>query len=167
MIHAERPPQPRPVCFLIRGTIASTPRQVADGILDLNNWPKFTGYGPLPGIRSAEFETRTEGVVGTRITVINTDGSRHVEEILEWDPPRTLRLRLGEFSAPLCRLAEHFIEVWRFEAGPDGGTRVAREFELYPRSAWTRPALQLIRPLLRGAVRKHLATIDDVHAGIG
>lgn len=45
-------------------------------------------YGPLPGIREAEFEAKTAEIVGTRIRVTNRDGSTHVEEIVEWEPTR-------------------------------------------------------------------------------
>ena len=69
----------------------------------------------LPGIKAAEFEARTPEVVGTRIRVTNTDGSSHVEEIVEWEPDRRLRLRMGEFSPPLSRLATGFDETWEFE----------------------------------------------------
>ena len=51
-------------------------------ILDLSKWPEFNGYGPLPGIREADFETKTDEIVGTKIRVTNRDGSTHVEEIL-------------------------------------------------------------------------------------
>jgi hypothetical protein len=73
-----------PITFTCRATVPFTPQQIADQILNLANWPKFQGYGPLPGIMAAEIEVRTPHVVGTRIQVTNTDGSRHVEEITVW-----------------------------------------------------------------------------------
>jgi hypothetical protein len=48
------------------------PEEIAGQILDLANWPGFTGYGPLPGIKAATFEARTPAVVGTCIRVTNT-----------------------------------------------------------------------------------------------
>ena len=95
----------RPITFTCAGASALAPQDIAGQILDLSRWPEFAGYGPLPGIRVAEFEARTDEVVGTRIRVTNTDGSTHVEEVVEWDPGRRVRLRMGEFSAPLSRLA--------------------------------------------------------------
>ena len=91
---------------------ARYPRQQ---ILDLGLWPSFQGYGPLPGIRAAEYEARTPEVVGTRIRVTDTDGSSHVEEIVEWEPDRRIRLRMGEFSPPLSHLATGFDETFEFE----------------------------------------------------
>jgi hypothetical protein len=64
-------------------------------------WPDFNGYGPIPGIKVAEFEVQTPGIVGTRIRVTNRDGSSHVEEIVEWEPDDQLRLEIKELSAPL------------------------------------------------------------------
>jgi hypothetical protein len=74
----------RSITFTRRETLALAPADIAGQILDLAKWPEFAGYGPLPGIQSAEFEARTPEVVGTRIKVTNTDGSVHVEEIVEW-----------------------------------------------------------------------------------
>ena len=115
----------------------------------------FTGYGPLPGIRAAEFEVRTEDVVGTRIRVTNTDGSGHVEEIVGWEPERRLRLDMREFSPPLSRLATRFEEIWEFER-PGDGTRVVRSFRLYPKSFLARPVLWLISLLLKRAIARHV-----------
>ena len=79
-----------------------TSQTLREAFLDLSQWPGFTGWGPLPGIRQANFLRRTDAVRGSRIAVINTDGSSHVEEILEWSEmdPRRFRgvIRLGEFT---------------------------------------------------------------------
>ena len=100
------------------------------------------------------------GVVGSRIRVTNTDGSSHVEEIVEWQPEHSLRLRMIEFSAPLCRLATEFVESWAFEReGP--ATTVTRSFESHPKSAVARPALWLISLLLRRAIARHLRQMRD------
>src|SRR4051812_30565135 len=100
----------RPISFACTHTLALSPADIAGRILDLAHWTEFTGYAVLPGIRAAEFEVRTPGVVGSRIRVTNTDGSKHVEEVVEWQPEKSLRLRMNEFSAPLSRLATEFVE---------------------------------------------------------
>ena len=129
--------------------------EIAQRILDVANWSGFQGFGPLPGVRTAVFEVQTPQVVGSRIRVVNTDGSRHVEEIVEWDPQRRLQLVLSEFSPPLSRLATRFDETW--ELTPDGnGTRVERSMSLHPTSAWAKPVLWLISLLLRRAIARHL-----------
>jgi hypothetical protein len=145
----------RPITFTCRDTVALTPADIAGQILDLARWPEFTGYGPLPGIQSAEFEARTTEVVGTRIRVTNTDGTTHVEEVVEWRPDSLLVLHMTGFTPPLSRLATRFEEEWAFERSGDA-TRVSRTFRLYPKSALARPAVWLISLLLRRAVAHHL-----------
>ena len=145
----------RPITFRCTDTLPLSPEEIAAQILDLANWTSFTGYGVLPGIKTAEFEVRTPDVVGTRIRVTNTDRSSHVEEIVEWQPDRRVRLDMKDFSRPLSRLASGFVETWEFER-LDTGTRVMRSFELQARSALTRPVLWLIALLLKRAVARHL-----------
>ena len=145
----------KPITFSCEATLADPPERIAEQILDLGLWPGFEGYGPLPGIRSAEFEVRTPEVIGTRIRVTDTDGSTHVEEIAEWEPDRRVRLRMGEFSPPLSRLALGFDETFEFER-TGGQTRVVRRFELHPKSTATRPLLWLISLLLKRAIARHL-----------
>ncbi len=136
------------------------PERISDQILDLTRWPDFRGYGVLPGIRAAEFEARTPEVVGTRIRVTNTDGSRHVEEVVEWEPDRRIRLRMGDFSPPLSSLATGFDETFEFgRAGEQ--TRVVRRFVLHPKSTATRPLLWLISILLRKAIARHLRQMQE------
>jgi hypothetical protein len=151
----------RPIRFSCSDTLGPAPADIAGRILDLANWTDFKGYAVLPGIKAAGYEVRTPGVVGSRIRVTNTDGSSHVEEIIEWQPDRSLRLRMNEFSAPLSRLATEFQESWAFHR-LDKGTRVTRSFELHPKSAIARPALWLISLLLRRAIAWHLRQMRDL-----
>ena len=145
----------RPITFCCEDTSPLAPEDIAGQILDLARWPEFGGYGPLPGIRSAEFEEQTAEVVGSRVRVTNRDGSTHVEEVVQWHPDRRVQLRLSDFSAPLSRLATEFVETWEFER--DGnGTRVTRSFELTATSVAAWPVLWLISLLLRRAVARHL-----------
>ena len=144
-----------PITFRCTATLSLPPGEIAERILDLANWTDFRGYGPLPGIKAAEFEVRTPGIVGSRIRVTNTDGSSHVEEIVEWQPDQRLRLHMQDFSAPLSRLATGFEETWEFER-IDDATRVTRSFQLHPRSAVARPFLWLISFLLKRAIARHL-----------
>lgn len=145
----------KPVALSCEVTLPQQPGEIALQILDLRRWPEFTGYGPLPGIREAAFETSTAEIVGTRIRVTNRDGSAHVEEIVEWDLPRRLRLRMHEFSPPVAWLATCFTETWDFKRDGER-TKVRRSFELYPTSALARPALRLISLLLKRAIARHL-----------
>lgn len=103
-----------PVTFSCQETLSLTPQDIAHNILDVAKWREFKGYAFLPGIKNAEFEGQTPGVVGSRIRVTNTDGSSHVEEIVEWQPDQRLTLIMKDFSPPLSRLATCFEETWEF-----------------------------------------------------
>lgn len=148
----------KPITFACHETLPLAPEEIAEQILDVTKWPDFRGYGPIPGIKSAEFETRTPDVVGSRIRVTNLDGSTHVEEIAEWQPDRRLQLQMGNFSKPLSRLATAFVETWEFER-VGNETTVARSFELIAKSMLTKPVLWLISFLLKRAIARHLTEI--------
>ncbi len=145
----------RPITFSTGELLGLSPEEIAGHILNLARWPDFLGYGVVPGIRSAEFERRTPEVVGTRIRVVGTDGSVHVEEIVEWVPTRRMALRMEEFSAPLGWFCTHFDEAWEIE--PRGGkTWVDRTFEMYPRSLFWRPAVWVISLFLKRSIARNL-----------
>src|SRR5262245_4061563 len=99
----------KPITFTCDETLSLAAKELAEQILDVTKWPEFRGYGPIPAIKSAEFEMRTPNIVGTRIRVTNSDGSTHLEEIVAWRPDRRLQLHMGSFSAPLSRLATGFV----------------------------------------------------------
>jgi hypothetical protein len=134
-------------------------------ILDVERWPSFRGWGPIPGIRSARFRRRTPEGVGSEIEVVNADGSSHVEEVVEWRPPRSLVMRMAGFSPPLAGLASHFVETWSL-APSAGGTRVTRSFELHSNGWRGRLVLPLVAWLLGRASARHLREMSvsgDVH----
>jgi len=150
----------KPVTFACQADLPLPPEAVMQQILDVNEWPGFTGYGPIPGIKEARFEVQTPEVVGSRIRVTNGDGSSHVEEIVLWQPPQRLKLVMSGFSPPLSRLARHFEETW--ELAPNkSGTHVVRTFALHPRSLLGRIALVPISWLLRGAVQRHMRQMQE------
>lgn len=136
--------------------IAETAVDICDQIADLSRWPDFAGYGFLPGIDSATYDPRTPDMRGSRIRVRNTDGSEHVEDILEWVPGQRVVMRLHDFTPPLAHLAGHFMETWGFEPA-EGGTVVTRSFELVPKRTATYAPLWLISQAFRRAIARHLA----------
>lgn len=144
-----------PISFTCKAQLPLSPEEIGDQILNVSNWTDFKGYGPLPGIEVAEFEVRTPEVVGSRIRVRNIDGSSHVEEIVEWQLDKIIRLYMSEFSPPLSRLATGFDETWEFEL-QDAGTLVTRRFELHATSSLTRPVLWMISLMLKRAIQRHL-----------
>jgi hypothetical protein len=156
----------KPVTFTCEGTVPLAPEDIARQILDLTKWPDFDGYGPIPGIKTAVFDVETPIVVGTRIRVTNLDGSSHIEEIVEWQPDRRVRLEFKEFSLPLSRLATTFEETWDFER-LDGQTRVRRSFQLHAKSMMARCVLWLISYLLKRAIARHLREMKEDTMRIG
>ena len=145
----------KPVSFSCEATLPLAPEDIARQILDLDKWPEFQGYGPIPGIKTAVIDVETPGVVGTRIRVTNLDGSSHVEEIVEWQPDRSVRLEFKDFSPPLSRLATTFEEIWEFEP-LDGQTRAVRSFRLHAKSMLARCLLWMNSFLLKRAIARHL-----------
>ncbi len=154
----------KPITFSCVETLGISGDEIAEQILNLANWPDFKGFAMLPGIESAVFEVKTPEIVGSRIRVTNTDGSSHVEEIVEWQANRRLRLHMMEFSRPLSRLATGFLETWDFERG-NGGTNVVRSFELHARSVLTRPLLWVISIFLKQAIARHLSQMRESASG--
>ncbi len=150
----------KPIMFSCQATLSIAPDAVAEHILDVSRWPEFTGYGLLPGIRSAAFDVRTPSIVGSRIRVVSKDGSTHIEEIVVWLPGRKITMHMKEFSAPLSRLATGIEETWDFER-MDGATRVTRSFALHARSILTRPMLWLVAILLKKAIVRHLLQLGQ------
>jgi len=148
----------QPIRFACEAILQRTPEDISPQILDVAKWPDFTGFGLIPGIKTAEFEMRTSGIVGSRIRVTNTDGSSHVEEIAEWQPNHRLRLHMQDFSAPLSRLATRIDETWEFRT-IGNATKVVRSFELHTKSAVARPFLWLISVFLKRAAARHLRQI--------
>src|SRR6266516_7376843 len=132
-----------PILFTCEETLPFTSDEIARQILDLTKWPDFHGYGPIPGIKVAEFDVQMPGIIGTRIRVTNLDGSSHVEEIVEWQPDHRLRLHMREFSPPLSRLATGFEETWEFKRTAKG-THVTRSFRLHAKFFLARLILRVM-----------------------
>jgi hypothetical protein len=145
----------KPITFTCEDPLPLASEDIARQILDLTKWPDFHGYGPTPGIKIAEFDVQTPNIVGTRIRVMNLDGSSHIEEIVEWQPDRRIRLEMKAFSPPLSRLATGIEETWEFNH-TDNGTHVARCFRLYPKSFLARLALRVISFFIERAIARHL-----------
>lgn len=144
-----------PISFTCYQTIDKTAVEICHEIANMDRWPEFTGYGPMPGITEATYEKRTADMVGSVIAVRNQDGSAHAEEILRWDAGTHVTMKLHRFQPPASYLATHFIEDWTFQE-KDGRTQIRRHLDLHPVSSVTRPFLWLISRLLKGAIQSHL-----------
>ena len=139
----------------IIGRVDKTPQEICSLILDTNQWSNFEGYFILPGINKAEFEKRTDEIIGSKIKVVNTDGSTHTEEIVEWDANKKVVIIFHEFSLPLKSFATHFIEEWKF-AISDNGTEVKRSMKMYPKNLFGWLIIKLITKMMSKALEKNL-----------
>lgn len=144
-----------PIEFECTKSIPKTASAICAEIVNLERWPEFEGYAFLPGIQSATFEKQTEDMLGSRIRVLNKDGSTHIEEIYAWEIGQKVCMQLCEFSPPLCHLASHFNEEWDFQE-QSGSTMVTRKFQLFPKNVGTRPFLWFISLFFKRAIAQHL-----------
>lgn len=152
----------KPITFSCEQRLALSASEIAAQILDVSNWSSFHGFGPIPGIQEAKIEVRTPEIVGTRFKVANTDGSTHVEEIVEWRPER-VRMMFREFSPPLARLATSIEEQWDFQAAGNE-TVVTRTFHMHAKSALARPVLWLLSIPLKKAIVRHMQDMSAAAA---
>ena len=76
----------KPIIFTCEETLPLAAEDIARQILDLTKWPDFHGYGPIPGIKGAEFDVLTPGIVGSRIRVTNQDGRATLKRLSNGSP---------------------------------------------------------------------------------
>lgn len=123
-------------------------------IVDLANWPLFTGYGPLPGIRRASLPEGQGVRLGARIHVDDADGRDHHEVVEVFEPPHRITLRM-ELVPPAAFFMANILEEMTLEPVP-GGTRLTRVFTATPRLWLTWPFAWLFGSFLLGlAVDRH------------
>lgn len=146
----------KPIEIKITAHSPRSPQELFDDFLDVSRWSEFKGYFILPGIEKAEFEFKTPDLIGSRVRVHNTDGSTHVEEIIEWDAQNRIAVKFQAFEPPVKHLATHFIETWEFRCSADG-TQVTRSMRMYPKgwAGWF--MLVPISRLMKKAFEKQLS----------
>lgn len=138
----------KPIETKIVGHVQKSPQEICTEFLDTERWSEFEGYSILPGIKNAHFESKTSELVGSRIKVLNTDGSSHFEEIIEWDADDRIALKFQGFDPPLSHVATHFIEAWEFRKSPNG-TGISRIMVMYPKGVFGWLALIPISKLMK------------------
>jgi uncharacterized protein YndB with AHSA1/START domain len=144
--------------FTVVSELPAPPAAVFAGIIDLGQWPLFTGYGPLPGIRAASLPAGETVRLGARIRVDDADGSHHYERIEVFEPDRRVALRM-ELTPPAAHvMADIYEEVTL--APSSSGTTMTRTFTATPRAWYTWPMAWLFGSfMLRRAVLRHNATV--------
>ncbi len=147
--------QSKPIEILICGQIQKSAPEICAALLETERWSEFTGYFILPGVKSADFEVKTPEIVGSRIKVQNTDGSTHLEEIIEWEPNRQVAMKFQNFEGPVKNLATHFVETWSFEPAKEGVT-ATRKMAFFPKNWLGWLVLIPISQLMKKAFEKEL-----------
>jgi hypothetical protein len=145
----------KPIEIKVVRQIEKSSQEICSEFLNTERWSEFTGYSILPGIKNAHFENRTPALVGSRIKVQNTDGSSHIEEIIEWDVTNKVAMKFQEFDSPLKQLASHFIETWSFRKS-NNGTEVTRSMVMVPKGILGWLMLTPISRLMKKAFEKNV-----------
>lgn len=149
-----------PIEIKIQGHTKRSTLEICAEFLDTNRWSDFKGYSILPGIQSASFEIKTPNLAGSRIKVKNTDGSSHVEEIIEWDVSSGFSLKFQEFDSSLKNLASHFIEIWSFKTLASG-TEITRAMTMYPKGVLGWLMLKPISGLMKKAFEHNANQLEN------
>lgn len=141
--------------FETQGKTRAAPARVFAFILDLDRWPLFRGYGPLPGIRRATLADGASFGLGARVRVENTDGSVHHECVTAYDPPRRYAVTMV-LVPPAAYVLARIDEEVVLEPTAGEGTVIRRRFTTVPRAWWTAPVAWLFGGfLLARAVARH------------
>lgn len=147
--------------FTAHRFIPAEPAGVFDYTNDAKNFVSFVGFGIVPGIREARYETEGEPRLGSRRRVMNTDGTEHIEEIVAFERPTLHVSRITGLSAPLSWLVRWAEDAWRFVPG-DTGTRVDRTFTVELTSPlWSVVAFPLMHIFMRTAVNRDLRNVGN------
>ncbi|MEE9429493.1 MAG: hypothetical protein V3V16_00530 [Melioribacteraceae bacterium] len=144
--------------FELTESFIMQPEEFIDNIFDESSWLDYEGYGFLPGIKNVDISNYSKDRIGTKFHLTNTDGSKHVESVIEYIPGELLVLEFSEFKKPLKNLASHFIETFHFERVGDR-TNLVRTFQIFPSNVIGTVLLSVISIFLKKAIRKHLDKI--------
>lgn len=150
----------RPIEIETYAAIQKSSEEICSILIDTDRWTEFTGYSIIPGIKSAHFEIKTPAITGSRIKVENSDGSSHIEEIIEWEIDSKATFKFHEFNSPLKKFATHFIETWDFNKSSNG-TDIKRMITIYPKSILGRIILFPISCMLKKAIEKNLKQLSQ------
>lgn len=143
----------------LRSFVAASPERSFDFTNDAANLVSFVGYGPIPGIREAVYETPGEPTLGSRRRVSNTDGTEHAEEIVAFERPSRHTTRITGIAPPFAWLVRYGEDEWRFTER-DRGTEIDRTFTFELTTPLAAPVAWLIlHTLMRAAVRRDLANV--------
>jgi len=147
------------VSFTVRHFFPVDRERLFDFTNNASNFVSFVGFGPVPGIRQASYETPGQPRLGSRRRILKTDGTEHLEEIVAFDPPLRHVSRVTGLSPPFSWLVLSGEDDWKFEES-SGGTVVERTFAFEltsPLAAMA--AFPLLHLFMRPAVRRDFRNI--------
>lgn len=127
---------------------------------DADNFVSFVGFGPIPGIRTATYETPGEPRVGSKRRIVETNGAEHLEEIVELQRPSRHNSRITGLAPPFSWLVRYAEDDWRF-APARSGTALERTFTFELTSPLAAViGFPLLHLFMRPAVRRDLHNIE-------
>ncbi|MEX2153808.1 MAG: SRPBCC family protein [Gemmatimonadaceae bacterium] len=128
---------------------------------DARNFVSFVGFGIVPGIREARYETPGAPRLGSRRRITKTDGTDHLEEITAFEKPTLHVSRISGLTAPLSWLVRSAEDAWRFSPA-SSGTRIDRVFAFELTSPLVAPiAFPLMHIFMRIAIRRDLRNVSN------
>ncbi len=104
----------------------------------------FKDHGPLPGAQRVENTKGDWSAVGDTRDIYLTDGSSVHEEVIKLEPTKHAAFRLSGYAAPLKFLVIEGASLWDFEEVSNQQTKVTWTYSYTPRSAFTKPLVNLI-----------------------
>lgn len=116
------------------------------------------GYGPIPGVASADGNTERWHTPGSFRTVYLKNGSSAREEVTDHQPPTYFAYRTSAFTSVLRYLVSEGRGQWRF-AAQEQATQVTWTYTFTARTWFTKPALKVFvwlwwRGYMGGALRE-------------
>lgn len=149
----------KPFRFSVNAQVELSPAEVMDQILEVSRWSDFPGYGFIPGIDKAQFQVWCDEIVDSRILVENTDGSRHVEEVVDYVSEQRICFEMKEFDSVVAHLVDHIEETWTLEADSKK-TSLTRTFALHSAHWVARPLVWVVSQMLKRAVLRHMELFE-------
>ena len=147
------------VGFTTHHRFDASPDRLFDFTNDAANFTSFAGFGPIPGIRKATYETAGVPRLGSKRRILKNDGTEHIEEITAFERPARHTSRITGLSPPFSWLVRFGEDHWKF-AADESGTVVERTFAFEltsPLAAFV--AFPLLHFFMRMAVRRDLRNI--------
>jgi Polyketide cyclase / dehydrase and lipid transport len=150
------------VKFTITRLFHAPAQRVFDFTNDDNNFTSFTGYGPIPGITRARYETPGPPRLGAIRRIEKTDGTEHREEITLFQPPTRHTSRITGLTPPFSWLVREASDDWIFRAEGKALTVVERTFSFELTTPLAAPVAWLILQLfMKKAIARDMNHINE------